>query len=118
MFYSLLHEPPSGTKKYITPEEYASLSDEGQYYYQPEWREYRTKKVRDYSECGECGHREFLGWIEEQVPLGEPYRYIYTQPFMPYQVIRSIQAAEIDSINRSNVLMKRVINDKYESEEV
>ena len=59
--------------KYITPAKYADIG--GKWGYAAEYAEYRTKKVRSYSECDECGHKEYLGWVEKQFPIGEPVRY-------------------------------------------
>lgn len=97
---------PKGYRKYITPEVYDELDDEHQYYYEPEYKKYRTKKVRTYSDCEECGHKEFLGWEEEKVPVGEPHRYISTPQLMRYGDVRRM----VDNLSSSNVLMDRILS--------
>lgn len=97
-------------KQYVTPGEFADFDEEHQYYYRPEWREYRTRKVRDYSECECCGNREFLGWIEEQTPIGDPYRYVYQRPFVPFGAAKAMTAKMVDTLNESNVLTMRLMN--------
>lgn len=92
---------PEGYKKHVTPEIFATLDAEHQYYYEPEYKEYRNKKVRSYYECEECGHKEFTGWEEQLSPIGKPYRYRATPQALPYGDIRCIA----DKLNTSNVLM-------------
>jgi hypothetical protein len=63
------------SKRYITPEEYESLSIEDQDWYGSEWKEHKERRVRSYDECDSCGHRCFNGWVTESTPVGSPYRY-------------------------------------------
>lgn len=102
----------------VTPKEYESLTDKEKYYLDPVWKEYKTKKVRDYSDCMECGHREFLGWIEEQVPVGEPYGYKKITPFFPYDLMKQITATHTDQVLNSNIIMQRTLNAKWSGSEV
>lgn len=108
MYFSITDTPPKGTKKYITPQLYEKLTDEERYPYSPDYLKYRTVKVRNYSECDCCGHKEFMGWVEEQIPIGEPYRYVWRRPFLPYGVTNRL----MDQILNSNVIATRILGNK------
>lgn len=71
------------TKRYITPEKYAELDNENQYFYDPQYKRYKTKKVRGYEEC-DYGFRHFTGWIEQKTPIGKPYQYKYVDRWLTY----------------------------------
>ena len=106
----LMGYKPSGANPFITPEQFEGLSDEDKYYYEPDYKKYRVIKVRDYSECCECGHKEFLGWVEKEIPVGEPYRYLLTAQTVPYALYKMAIDNTRNSVNSSNVLMERVLN--------
>jgi hypothetical protein len=107
-FLTESHTPPEGTPKYIKAAAYPALMPERAYYYEPEWKEYITKKVRDYNECECCGTRRFTGWVERQIPVGEPWRYIYCNRMVPYIAYKSM----IDSLLNPNILVNRILNPK------
>lgn len=95
-------------------EAYNKLSDDGKLWYAPEYEHYKVKKVRKYESC-DLGYEHFLGWEEERTPIGEPYKYLKVDAFT-YN-LRVVQALTrpmiIDSLNKSNVLMDRVLNKKW-----
>lgn len=92
----------------ITPEKYKSLTEREQYYWTPEWKEHTYKKIREYSECNCCGHREFMGWKKVGTPIGEPWRYVEYHPFLPYVAQKAINDSVINSINNTNIITKRI----------
>jgi hypothetical protein len=95
----LTDTPPKGTPKYVTPEEYAKLEGDDRYSYCAEWPKYRTRKVRSYETC-ELGHTHFMGWEEERIGIGKPYRYSWRGGLFPKAV---------KGVMGSNVLMARIL---------
>lgn len=104
-FMTDLHNPPEGIPKYIKPLVYEAMTAEEQYHYEPEWARHVMKKMRAYDECECCGHMKYIGWVEREIPLGDPYRYIYTRQMIPYE----IQKRTIDAILNTNVLASRIL---------
>ena len=102
----LISYKPRGYKRYLTPQEYESSDDEHKYYYVADYLKYKNVKVREYSECQECGHKEFIGWVTIPKPIGKPYRYILT----PRVCLTWIMKGQIENLNSSNILMDRVLN--------
>jgi len=74
-------------KAFMTPAEYKKSDKETKYYYSPEYKKYRNKKERDYSDCNCCGSRQFLGWVERTIPVGEPYRYKKQDRVFSYKTV-------------------------------
>lgn len=97
-------------KKYITPERYESLVEAGQDWYRPAYAKYLTKRVRTYDTC-DLGHTHFMGWVEKQTPIGEPYRYELVDVFEHNLnlTMRLMRLSVIDSLLTSNVLMARTL---------
>lgn len=93
----------------ITPEKYTTLSERERYYWTPEWKRHTYKKVREYSDCDHCGHREFMGWKTVGTPIGEPWRYVEHHPVLPYVAYKTVNDSVVDQILNSNVLNKRLV---------
>lgn len=91
---------PDPKRTPITPEQYEQLEATEKRHYEPEYLEFRTKKVRDYDTCYECGHSRFTGWIDTQVPIGKPYRY---KPCSP------ITEVMMDRMLESNIIAARLL---------
>lgn len=91
----------------VTPKTYKKLTEDEQFYYDPEYRKYKVKKVRDYQGC-DLGHEHFMGWVEERTPIGEPYIYIRDNS-LTRQTLKLMQPAILDGINKSNILTARMI---------
>lgn len=98
--------------KWVSPAKFETMTDEWKYYYVAKYADYRKVKVREYSICDECGHREFLGWVEEEKPIGKPIRFVKIQQFIPYPVYKAGMESMLESVNHSNVLARRILNDK------
>lgn len=98
-------------KQQITPKAYEALSDADQDWYAPVYAKYHVKKVRSYESC-ELGFDHFMGWVEESIPIGEPYQYEKVDNFTHMLNItrRWTQPAIIDSLNKSNVIMNRILS--------
>lgn len=105
-FYQQVNmEQSDPTRNPVTPEIYAALPESEHKFYEPEYLNYRTKKVRNYDTCYECGTTRFVGWVEIQVPVGDPHRYVPSAPIIVQM---------IDSINDANVLAARIMGKFYE----
>lgn len=94
----------------VTPEKYALLSEDEQFYYDPQYENYKVKKVRAYEEC-DLGFRHFLGWEEERSPIGEPISYVRDNS-MTRQSMKYVYSEIIDSTLNSNAIMERFLK-KY-----
>ncbi len=101
------NQPSSKGQDVITPTEYAKLSDDEKFYYDPDYRKYKITKYREYQEC-EMGFSHYMGWAEKRVPIGKPYRYIRDNSItrmLKHQMMPSI----LDSVFNSNILSKRIL---------
>lgn len=100
-------------KNYILPYEYYDLSESDQDWYAPEYEKYKIKKVRRYDTC-DLGHTHFMGWETEATPIGNPYRYAKVDVFTHNLnvTLRMTRPLIIDSMNNSNVIMKRVLKNE------
>lgn len=87
---------PDGWKQNLSVEEYAESGDKKKHY-RPLYAKYRTKKIRDY----DFDYGNFVGWKPVQVGIGEPIGYEYVGYF---------EAHMIDQVEKSNVLMARILN--------
>lgn len=93
----VMDKAPAGWKQRLSLFGYDKLDNERKQYYGPVYARYRTKKVRDY----DFDTGQFCGWKPVQVGIGVPIGYKYVGYFV---------AREIDQINRSNILMRRVLS--------
>lgn len=94
----------------ISCDKYEQLSKDEQFFYDPDYRKYKIKKVRDYLEC-DLGYTHFVGWVEDRIPIGRPWRYIRDNSLVR-QTAKLMQSSIIDSLESSNVLMSRALNKK------
>lgn len=98
-------------KSVLTIAQYYKLSEDDRLWYTLEYKEYKVRKFRKYEEC-DLGHTHYIGWDTESIPQGDPYRYKRVNYF-GYQLAwarKMTQPAVIDSLNNSNVLMDRILN--------
>lgn len=91
---------PKGWKQELSFDEYEQLDNESKKRYGFRYAKYRTKKYRDYDECG-----KFTGWMPMQVGVGKPIGYKYHGV---------ITAHYVDSVMNSNVLMGRITKSKWD----
>lgn len=95
-------------KNVITYKAFVGLSEDEQFFYDPRYKSYKTKKVRSYETC-DLGHSHFMGWVEESTPVGEPYMYVRDNSLIR-QTAKLIQPKIIEAINQSNVLTQRILS--------
>lgn len=100
-------------KKVVTPEIYENMPETDQDWYSPDYEKYKVKKSRSYEAC-DLNHTHFMGWVEEHIPIGHPYRYIKVDSFTyNMRVMRRLsELAIVDRVNSTNLLMNRVLNPK------
>lgn len=103
---------PKGCPKWVSPARFKTMTDEQQYYYVARYAEYKKVKVREYYICDECGHKEFLGWVEEDRPIGKPIRFVLTQQFIPYGLYKAGMDSMMESVNNSSILAARILHEK------
>ncbi len=105
MFNDRVMNVTSGeSKERISPEAYGGLSEKEQAHCKGSlYSKYKTKKIRDYDECYECGHRTFSGWIDQTIGIGEP---------LEYKKMNLFEIKLVDSILKSNILYARILKDK------
>jgi hypothetical protein len=104
-------------KNILSSEKYAELSSDEQFFYDPLYKKYKTKKVRDYQDC-DLGHTHFMGWVEVRTPIGEPISYVRDNS-LTRQTMKLMKPKIVDSLLESNVLMSRILSkpDKWKKEQ-
>lgn len=91
----------------ISLEDYDALSDADKHGYLPQYGKYKTTKYRNYEEC-DLGHTHFTGWATRETPIGDPVSY--RKKTMMEITIDVMTAPLIDQANKSNVLMRRIMD--------
>lgn len=98
----------TGMRNLITPKAYKKLSENEQFFYDPVYAKYKTKKVRSYENC-DLGYSHFMGWVEERTPIGDPIQWARDNS-MTRQMSKIALPKVIDSVLDSNVLMSKILN--------
>lgn len=88
-------------------EKYLKLSEEDKLWYRPVYKTYKVTKHREYETC-DLGHEHFMGWQETRKGMGQPISYEKVGAFE--HIGNVAQARQVEQINKSNIIMERVLS--------